>query len=47
MEEHGIGDQLSEMQQSSWKVFEKAKMKTETFKIEMLFEYKEPGGELV
>jgi hypothetical protein len=47
MEERGIGDQLSEMQQNSWKVFEKQKIKTEPFKIEMLFEYKEQGGELV
>jgi hypothetical protein len=34
------------MQQNSWKVFEKQKIKMEPFKIEMLFEYKEPGGEL-
>jgi hypothetical protein len=47
MEERDIGDQLSEMQQNFWKVFEKQKIKMEPFKIEMLFEYKEPGGELV
>ncbi len=47
MEQCGIEDQLSEMQQNSWKVFEKQKIKTEPFKIEMLFEYKEPGGKLV
>jgi hypothetical protein len=39
MEERGIGDQLSEMQQNSWKMFEKQKIKTEPFKIEVLFEF--------
>jgi hypothetical protein len=43
----GIGDQLSEMQQNSWKVLKKAKFKTEPFMIEILFEFKEPGGQLV
>ena len=33
MEEHGIWNQLSEMQQNSWKVFEKQKIKTEPFKL--------------
>ncbi len=46
MEERGIGGQLSEMQQNSWKVFENQRIKMKPFKIEMLFEYKEPGGEL-
>ncbi len=47
MEGRGIGDQLSEMLQNSWKVFKKIKIKMEKYKIEMLFKYKEPGGELV
>ncbi len=47
MKERGIEAQLSKMQQISWKVYEKQKIKMEPFKIEMLFEYKEPGGELV
>ncbi len=47
MEDHGIGNQLGEMQQNSWEVFKKAKIKMEKFNIEMLFKYKDPGGELV
>jgi hypothetical protein len=47
MEERSIGDQMSEMQQNNWKVFENHKIKTEPFKIEMLFERKEPDGEVV
>lgn len=46
LEEQGIGNQLSEMQQYSWKIFDPTKIDSEPFKIEMLFEYVEPGGEL-
>ena len=39
MEDEGIGDQLSEMQQFSWKMFVGTKLKTSPWGIDMLCEY--------
>jgi hypothetical protein len=39
LEEEGIGDQLSELQQNSWKIFDGKKLKTSPWGIDMLCEY--------
>ena len=39
LEEEGIGDQLSELQQNSWKFFDGKKLKTSPWGIDMLCEY--------
>ena len=39
MEEEGIGNQLSEMQQFSWKIFNGTKLKLSPWGIDMLCEY--------
>ena len=39
LEEEGIGDQLSELQQFSWKIFEGSKLKSSPWGIDMLCEY--------
>jgi hypothetical protein len=39
MEDEGIGDQLSEMQQFSWKIFDGTKLKSSPWGIGVLFEY--------
>jgi hypothetical protein len=37
MEDEGIGDQLSEMQQFSWKIFDGTKLKSSPWGIDMLW----------
>jgi hypothetical protein len=39
LEEEGIGDQLSELQQFSWKIFEGSKLKSSPWGIDVLCEY--------
>ncbi len=39
MEDESIGDQLSEMQQFSWKIFDVTKLKSSPWGIDMLYEY--------
>ena len=39
MEDEGFGDQLSEMQQFSWKIFDGTKLKSSPWGIDMLCEY--------
>jgi len=39
LEEEGIGDQLSELQQFSWKIFDGSKLKSSPWGIDMLCEY--------
>ena len=39
LEEEGIGDQLSKLQQNSWKIFDGKKLKTSPWGIDMLCEY--------
>jgi hypothetical protein len=39
LEEEGIGDQLSELQQNSWKIFDGKKLKSSPWGIDMLCEY--------
>ena len=39
MEEEGIGDQLSELQQFTWKFFDGSKLKSSPWGIDMLCEY--------
>jgi hypothetical protein len=39
MKDEGIGDQLSEMQQFSWKIFDGTKLKLSPWGIDMLWEY--------
>ncbi len=39
MKDEGIGDQLSEMQQFSWKIFDGTKLKSLPWGIDMLCEY--------
>ena len=41
MEEEGIGDQLSELQQFTWKIFDGSKLKSLPWGIDMLCEYTE------
>lgn len=43
-EEMGLSDQLSEMQQFTWKVFDNAELRREPWKIDMLFSYPEEDG---
>ena len=39
LEEEGIGDQLSELQQFTWKIFDGSKLKSSPWGIDMLCEY--------
>jgi hypothetical protein len=39
LEEEGIGDQLSELQQFNWKIFDGSKLKSSPWGIDMLCEY--------
>jgi hypothetical protein len=39
LEEEGIGDQLSELQQFTWKIFDVSKLKSLPWRIDMLCEY--------
>ena len=39
LEEEGFGDQLSELQQFTWKIFDGSKLKSSPWGIDMLCEY--------
>ena len=44
LEDEGFGDQLSDMQQFSWKIFDGNKLKLSPWGIDMLCEYIDEGG---